>query len=56
MEIFNILKGLDVKKGPGVDSIRPLGLKQNASYLTPILIKFINLSVENKTSLIRPIY
>ena len=30
-----------------MDGIRPLELKNNASYLTPILTKFINLSLEN---------
>ncbi|KAM7351867.1 uncharacterized protein ACRADG_004579 [Cochliomyia hominivorax] len=62
-EVYNILKCLNVKKGAGVDQIRPRDLRNNANLLTPIITKLINSSLINatvpkllKTSIIRPIY
>ena len=46
-ELFSILRTLKSRKGPGMDGIRPSDLENNASYLTPILTKFINLILEN---------
>lgn len=52
-----------IKKGAGIDGIRPKDLKNNASFVIPLLTKLINLGLENgivpdllKTSIIRPIY
>lgn len=63
IEIFNILKTLNVKKGAGIDAIRAKDLKNNALHLTPIITKLINSSLNQaivpdilKTSIIRPIY
>lgn len=62
-EIFSILKNINVKKGPGIDNIRPKDIKNNAECLTPIITTFVNSSINNitipkilKTSVIRPIY
>ena len=46
-QIFNILRTLKSWKGPRMDGIRPSNLENNLSYLTPILTKFIKLSLKN---------
>lgn len=62
-EIENILKNINVKKGAGIDLIRPKDLKTHFKIFTPILTTLINKSLESstvpdllKTSIIRPIY
>ena len=62
-EIFEILKSINVNKGPGIDNIRPADLKNNCNVLTPVITKIINASMSEasvphvwKTSVIRPIF
>ncbi|XP_075150930.1 uncharacterized protein LOC142225039 [Haematobia irritans] len=63
LEILNILKTLNLKKGPGVDGIRPKDVRNNAEQLVSIITTFVNSSLNEckipqllKTSLVRPIY
>lgn len=62
-EIYNILKTLNIKKGAGLDHIRPKDLRNNADIFTPLITKLINDSLDNaivpqllKVSMIRPIF
>ena len=62
-EIFEILKSINVNKGPGIDNIRPADLKNNCNVLTPVITKIINASISEasvphvwQTSVIRPIF
>ena len=57
------MKGIKVNKSPGIDSIRPKDIKNNADALTPIITKLVNISLdkgeiplEMKIAVIRPIF
>lgn len=63
VEVLNMLTGLNTSKGPGVDNVRAIDLKQNAVALAPVVKTIINQSLDQcyvptllKTSLIRPIF
>lgn len=63
IEIFNILNSLNVKKGAGVDGIRPKDIRFNAEELTKPITSLINSSLDEcvlpkllKTAIVRPIY
>lgn len=63
LEIFNILKCLNLNKGAGVDGIRPKDIRYNAKELATAITSLINSSLDEcilpkllKTAIVRPIY
>lgn len=63
VEVLNILKSLNAKKGAGADGIRAVDVKNNAECLKTIITSLINSSLSEstvpdilKTSLVRPIF
>lgn len=61
--VLNIIGKMKSSKSPGIDLIRIKDIKNCKTQIAPILVKFINISIQSgnmpqllKTSIIRPIY
>ena len=62
-EIFNILNGHNINKGPGIDRIRAIDLKTHADVFTQPIMNIVNKSFDEcslpslmKTAIVKPIY